>query len=87
MPIAALYIFPNAHYTFYGIFLTAYYVFYDICSKWPMVLSYHICKWPIIVLYIFPNAYCVDMTFLYGLLCYDTYIFQVIFFKYIIEIY
>ena len=42
----------------------------------------HIYKWPIIILYIFPNAYCVDMTFfIWPIVCYDTYIFQVILFK------
>ena len=35
----------------------------------------YIYKWPIIVLYILPNIYCVDMTFLYGLLCVMIHIF------------
>ena len=34
----------------------------------------HIYEWPIIVLYILPNAYCVDITFLYGLLCFMIHI-------------
>ena len=51
----------------------------------------HIYKWPIIVLYMFPNSYRVDMTFLYVLLCamihillksyYSSHIVQVTLFK------